>query len=334
MSDKLIVVLGATGTQGGSVARLYSTLPGWRVRGITRDPTKPSCATLRDAGVELVAGDLNDQASLDRAFEGADAIFAVTDFWQFMSQPATIERAGKEGRAPNQVAFDLEVQQGKNIVDAAAKVATLSRLVISSLSDSEKWSGGKITWNYHFDSKARYCDYLKSSFPELAQKTSYVQIGYYLSNWNAFPFLAPAKEDDGSYLHIGINRPDSKHLTPYVDPPNDTGYFVKALVEYPQANQTLFGYSELMSGADYTALWGKTLGVKASFDGLELEGLTATGLPDFLAKELAESGAYCATWGWHGGDPEVKHPKELGVEVEKLTKVADWIKKEDWSGVL
>jgi len=334
MSDKLIVVVGATGIQGGSVARLYSTLPGWRVRGVTRDPTKASCKPLRDAGVELVAANLDDPASLEKAFEGANAIFSVTDFWQFMSLGTTFERAQKEGRVPNKVAYDLEVQQGKNIIHAAAKVPKLERLVVSTLSDSPKWSCGKITWNYHFDGKAHYCDYLKESFPDLAKKTSYVQIGYYLSNWKAFPFLAPAKQEDGSYQHVAITPPDSKHLVPFVDPPNDTGYFVKALVDHAEANQTMLGYGELMSGADYATLWGKELNVKASFGGKKIEDLVAVGIPEFLAKELAESGIYCATYGWDGSDPEVKSPKELGVKLEKLTKVADWIKREDWSSVL
>ncbi|KAK3628477.1 hypothetical protein LTR56_003856 [Elasticomyces elasticus] len=308
-ADKLIVVLGATGLQGGSVARLYATLPDWRVRGITRDPTKASCAPLRDAGVELVAADLDDVASLDRAFEGANAIFAVT-------------------------AMDLEIQQGKNIIHAAAKhLSTLDRLIVSTLSDSEKWSGGQIKWNLHFDGKAKYTQYLKDSFPDLAKKSSYVQMGSYLSNWKAFPFLAPVKQADGSFVHVDSGGPNSK-LTPYVDPPNDTGYFVKALVEHQDANLTMLGFCELISTAEYVAIWSKTLGVKARTEPLNVEVLKSAGLPEFLMQELGESSAYFSTWGWDGGDPEVKHPKELGVEVKRLTKIAEWVEKEDWSAVL
>jgi uncharacterized protein YbjT (DUF2867 family) len=80
MSTRLIVVVGATGNQGGSVARLFAKEPGWRVRGITRNPEKLSNSYLREAGVEMVAADLDDPASLEKAFEGANAIFAVTDF--------------------------------------------------------------------------------------------------------------------------------------------------------------------------------------------------------------------------------------------------------------
>ncbi|KAK4895596.1 hypothetical protein LTR27_006379 [Elasticomyces elasticus] len=350
-ADKLIVVLGATGIQGGSVARLYITLPGWRVRGITRDPTKASCVPLREAGVELVAADLDDVASLERAFEGANAIFAVTgkllkhyvtcskltsltDFWQFVQLPSTHQAAAEQGRQPNEIAMDLEVQQGKNIIHAAAKhLWTLDRLIVSTLSDSEKWSGGQIKWNLHFDGKAKYTQYLKDNFPDLAKKSSYVQMGSYLSNWRAFPFLAPAKQADGSFVHVGSGVPNAK-LTPYVDPPNDTGYFVKALVEHQDAGLTMLGFCELISAAEYVAIWSKTLGVKARTEPLNMEVLKSAGLPEFLLQELGETSAYSSTWGWDGGDPEVKHPKELGVEMKKLTNIAEWVKKEDWSAIL
>lgn len=81
MSTKLIVVTGVTGVQGGSVARLFAQDPNWRVRGITRHSDKPANASLREAGIELVAGDYDDVDSLDRAFNGANAIFGTTDFW-------------------------------------------------------------------------------------------------------------------------------------------------------------------------------------------------------------------------------------------------------------
>lgn len=334
MTEKLIVVIGATGVQGGSVARLYATLPGWHVRGITRDPSKPSCAPLREAGVELVAADLDDPATLDRAFEGANAIFAVTDFWQFVPLPSTHRAAAEQGRQPNEIAMDLEIQQGKNIIHAAAKhLSTLDRLVVSTLSDSSKWSGGKIKWNLHFDGKAKYTQYLKDTFPDLAKKTSYVQMGYYLSNWKAFPILAPAKQPDGSFVLVKSGVPNAKP-TPYVDPPNDTGYFVKALIENKEANITMLGFCELISDDEYAALWGRVLGVKTRTEAKGANDWKVARLPEFLVRELEEASVYYVTWGWDGGDPEVKHPKDVGVELDKLTKVAEAIEREDWSSVL
>ncbi|EMC97145.1 hypothetical protein BAUCODRAFT_441050 [Baudoinia panamericana UAMH 10762] len=333
MATKLIVILGITGQQGGSVARVFQALPDWRIRGVTRDPSKSSSASLRDAGIELIAGDLDDPTTLDQAFKGATAIFAVTDFWQFMDDPSTFAQAEKEGRLPNQIAMDREIQQGKNIIVAASKhLATLERLVVSTLSDSEKWSNGKIKWNLHFDGKAKYTQYLKDTYLELAHRTSYVQMGYYLSNWRMNPFFAPQKLEDGSYIYRHMAIPDGKPI-PYVDPPNDTGYFVKALVQAPHAGIDMLGYCELMTAEQYTQLWGKALGVQAKFESINTDSLKANGVPDFLALEIGESGQYVTRYGWDGGDPAVKHPKDVGVEVGKLTKVEDWIKREDWSSV-
>ncbi len=93
----------------------------------------------------------------------------------------------------NEFCFDLEVQQGKNIANAAAKVETLERYVCSSLSDAKKWSKGKYTWVYHFDGKAQVVEYIKDELPHLAKKTSVLQIGLYATHWQAAPILAPQK---------------------------------------------------------------------------------------------------------------------------------------------
>ena len=93
----------------------------------------------------------------------------------------------------NEFCFDLEVQQGKNIANAAAKVKTLERYVYSSLSDARKWSKGKYTWVYHFDGKAKIVEYVTDELPDLAKKMSMLQIGLYATHWQAAPFLAPQK---------------------------------------------------------------------------------------------------------------------------------------------
>src|SRR5207248_8273098 len=78
---KTIVVIGATGNQGSSVARTFLSLPHWHVRCLTRNPSSAAAQTLSGLGAELVQGDLSDPASLTRAFASANTIFANTDFW-------------------------------------------------------------------------------------------------------------------------------------------------------------------------------------------------------------------------------------------------------------
>ncbi len=73
--DEIIVVLGATGQQGGATAK-HLVQDGWRVRAIVRDAASPKARALAAAGIEL-AGDLNDRASLDAALRGAHGVFSV-----------------------------------------------------------------------------------------------------------------------------------------------------------------------------------------------------------------------------------------------------------------
>jgi uncharacterized protein YbjT (DUF2867 family) len=131
---KLLVIIGITGTQGSSVYNVFKHDSGWRIRGISRDPSKH--AALQQDGVELVKADLDDQDTIERALSGANAIYAVTDFFQHIFNPAVVEQAQREGRDPNVLAMEREMHQSKNIVRAAAKqLDTLERLVFSTLPD-------------------------------------------------------------------------------------------------------------------------------------------------------------------------------------------------------
>lgn len=125
----------------------------------------------------MVQGDLNDSASLTAAFEGADAIFGVTDFWTVFNDPESKKRK-RPDQEMLQYCYDVEVQQGKNLADAAASVPGLSRFVLSSMADAAKWSKGKFTTLYHMDSKARAVEYAQS-LPALAGKFSQVQAPIY-----------------------------------------------------------------------------------------------------------------------------------------------------------
>jgi uncharacterized protein YbjT (DUF2867 family) len=73
-AKKILVVFGATGTQGGSVIKSVlndsKTASEFKIRGITRDPSKPNAKALEAQGVECVAGDINDKESINAAFHG------------------------------------------------------------------------------------------------------------------------------------------------------------------------------------------------------------------------------------------------------------------------
>lgn len=128
MNNKIIAVTGATGQQGGAVARKLLA-DGWQVRALTRDVNKPVAQELQALGAELVAGDLDNRAELDAAFKEVYGVFSVQNFW-----------------LPN-VGFDGEIKQGKLVADAA-KAAGVQHLLYSSVGSAHRGMGQK-----HFDSK-------------------------------------------------------------------------------------------------------------------------------------------------------------------------------------
>ena len=192
MSPKLLVVIGSTGIQGGSVVNTFLNDPEWKIRGLTRNTSSASAQKLAAKGVEVVSANLDDTSSLVAGFKDAYAVFSVTDFWGAYLNPENRAKAAPS-QPLNVWASEYELQQGINVFDAAAQTKGLQRLIFSSLSNATKWSKGKYTHVYHFDSKARAAEYGRDMYPELWKKTSVIQVGFYLSNILLSPFMQPRK---------------------------------------------------------------------------------------------------------------------------------------------
>jgi uncharacterized protein YbjT (DUF2867 family) len=118
-TDKTVLVTGATGRQGGAVAR-HMLPKGWKLRALTRHCDSYAAKKLADQGVELVPGDLEDPTALERATRGIYGVFSVQDFWA--------------------VGARREVQQGKNLAEAGRK-AGVEHFVYSSVGGAERNSG-------------------------------------------------------------------------------------------------------------------------------------------------------------------------------------------------
>lgn len=189
-TTKLIVILGATGNQGGSVAEAFLDEPQWRVRAVTRNPNGNKAMHLAGRGAEVVQADMDSPSTLLSAFENAHAIFAVSDFWGIYFDPAN-QAKGTKDQPLNVWAANHETEQLKGVIDAAARIPTLERFILSSLSNATKWSRGKYTHVYHFDSKARAEAYGKETYPKLWEKTSIFQAGFFLNNWVSNPIFQP-----------------------------------------------------------------------------------------------------------------------------------------------
>lgn len=299
-------------SQGGSVARTFSQLPEWRVRGITRNPSGDAAQALAAEGVEVVQGDLDDKQSLVRAFEGATAIFANTDFFTHFYHALDPANHVPAGLSPGEYARDREVEQGMNMVAAAADPAvlkTLERFVWSSLSHASRWSGGKYTRIYHFDSKAEVIRLTRERHPAVAARMSTLQVGHYVTNWKQLAGLAPQRQGGGDVFVV--SRPTSASFRmPFVVAQRDTGEFVRALVDRLPPGKDLLGVSEWMTFPEWAEAWGRVMGVKVAYRQVSKDEMFE-GVPPVVAQEIGDSFDYLEEFGFAGGDPDVLDPDHV-----------------------
>jgi len=196
MTDKkIIAVAGATGAQGGGLARaiLADAQGGFAVRALTRDPDSEKAKALARLGAEVVKADIGDADSLARAYEGAHGAFCVTFFWDHFSP----DREFAEARA----------------MASAAKRANVRHVVWSTLEDTRKWvplSDSRmptLQGKYkvpHFDSKAE----ADRVFTELGVPTTFLLTSFYWENFIYFG-MGPKKGADGK-LAITLPMGDRK----------------------------------------------------------------------------------------------------------------------------
>ena len=121
-----VLVTGATGQQGGALARLL-LVNGRQVRALTRKADSPAANELRSRGAELAIGDFDDRASLERAMRGVDAVYLMA--------------------TPFGGGIEAEIRQGIGAADVAGD-SGVRHLVYSSVSDADRQTGIP-----HFDSK-------------------------------------------------------------------------------------------------------------------------------------------------------------------------------------
>ena len=175
---KLIVVIGATGGQGGGVVSRFSKDPAWKVRGVTRNLSSDKAKVLVAKGIEMVQADTNDEESLVRAFQGATAIFAFTDYYDHFFE---------HGAAAS---IKMEAAQGINLAKAAAKISTLERYIWSTLPLTSALSQGKAIVP-HFEGKGSVDVYIKEHLPELFAKTTFAIFTIFAANMHLYPIFRP-----------------------------------------------------------------------------------------------------------------------------------------------
>jgi uncharacterized protein YbjT (DUF2867 family) len=165
-----ILVTGATGAQGGSVARHLLARGRFAVRALTRDPRSEAAQELRAAGAEVVRGDLGDRDSLVAAMLDCHGVFGLTNFWEH---------------------FEREREHGENLIEGVA-ASGVRHFVMSTLPDYYRLSGGELSVP-HCDLKAR----LEEKARGMGLPATFVHVAFYYENF--FSFFPPQAQDGGGY---------------------------------------------------------------------------------------------------------------------------------------
>ncbi|SDX29914.1 NmrA/HSCARG family protein [Thiocapsa roseopersicina] len=182
-NPKIIAVFGATGAQGGGLARaiLDDSDGGFAVRAITRDVDSDKAQALAELGAEVVAADVDDASSLRRALEGAYGAYFVTFFWAHFSP-------------------EKEKEEVRNMA-AAAKAVDLRHAIWSTLEDTRLWVPLEdarmptLMEHYkvpHFDAKGES----DRIFTEMGVPTTFLLTSFYWDNLIHFG-MGPRRESDG-----------------------------------------------------------------------------------------------------------------------------------------
>ncbi|MFO1449701.1 MAG: NmrA/HSCARG family protein [Opitutaceae bacterium] len=194
-SKKIITVLGATGAQGSGLVRaIMNDRSGeFTARAVTRDPKSDKAQALASHGAEVVAGDVDDPASLRRAFEGAYGAYCVTFYWAHLSP----ERERTEARH----------------MASAAKAAGLRHVLWSTLEDTRRWVPlsdprmPTLMGHYkvpHLDAKGES----NAFFTEAGVPTTFLHTSFYWDNFIHFG-MGPQPGPDGR-LAITLPMGDRK----------------------------------------------------------------------------------------------------------------------------
>jgi len=264
MADKkIIAVVGATGAQGGGLVRAILADPAseFAVRALTRNPDSDKARALAAAGAEVVSADLDDQASLERAFAGAHGVFALTNFWEHFSPEKELAQAGNQARA--------------------AKAAGVHHVIWSTLEDTRRWvplgdnrmptlqSRYKVP---HFDAKGE----ADNIFRILGVPTTFLLTAFYWDNLIHFG-AGPQKGPDG---RLAISFPLGDKKLPAIAA-EDIGKAAYAIFQRGDEfiNRTVGIAGEHLSGQEMADALSRALGREIVYNAVTPETYRSFGFP-------------------------------------------------------
>jgi uncharacterized protein YbjT (DUF2867 family) len=257
MSDtRTVAVVGATGAQGGSLARaiLEDRDSGFSVRAITRQVGCAPAQALAQRGAQVVYADADDLETLERAFAGANAVFCVTNFWEHFSP-------------------ERELAQAANMA-AAARCAGVAHVIWSTLENTRQWLPlhddrmPTLMGKYkvpHFDAKGE----ADGEFERLGLPTTFMRTSFYWDNFIAFPGTGPVRGPDGRLV---LRLPIGHSHMPGIAA-EDIGRcalgILKRRAEY--VGRTVGIAGEHLTGAELASGLGRALGEEVRYESVAPE---------------------------------------------------------------
>jgi len=284
-SDKPVLVSGATGRQGGAVIR-HMASKGWKLRALVFKADGAAVQKLVDQNIEVVRGNLEDPPSLEPAVRGSYGVFSVQDFWS--------------------VGAKREVQQGKNLADAAKK-AGVQHFVYSSVGGAERNS--RID---HWESKWEIENYIR----KLGLRATMLRPAAFMENYYI------------DQVEIGILK--GKLMDPIRgDKPcqtiasDDIGAFAALAFERPNE---FIGTELEIAGSELTnrqaaQVFSRVLGKPVKFQRLPM-----TMVRLFLGKEFYQMFRWFNESGFQANIPELRR-KYPEVPLQTLEQ---WLRNEGW----
>ncbi len=302
---KTIAIVGATGNQGGGLARaiLADGSGEFSARAITRNASSESAQALADAGAEVVQADIDDEASLDRAFEGAHGAYLVTNFWEHFSA-------------------EKETAQARALADATKK-AGVSHVVWSTLEDTRDWCPldddrmPTLQGKYkvpHFDAKGEANAY----FAEIGVPTTYLWTVFYWDNLVGFG-MGPQPDEDGN---LALNLPMADKKLPGIAV-EDIGRCAFGIFREGERwiGERIGIAGEHLTGKEMAAALAEALGRPVRYNAVPFDVYRGLGFPG--ADDLGNMFQFKAEFNEHfTGSRDVELARRLNQDLQSF---ADWL---------
>ncbi|MFD2247659.1 NmrA/HSCARG family protein [Pontibacter ruber] len=260
---KVITVFGATGAQGGGVARaiLNDRDSNFAVRAVTRNPDLDKARELARLGADVVTADIDDKESMRRALEGAYGAYFVTFFWAHFSP-------------------EKELAEAQSMA-GAAKEAGLTHVIWSTLEDTRKWVPlddnrmPTLQGKYkvpHFDAKGE-ADHF---FTDMGVPTTFLRASFYWDNFIYFG-MGPKKGPDGK-LYLTLPMGDKKMAGIASEDIGKCAYGILKKGE-ELIGKTVGVAGEQLTGQEMAEKFSKALGQEVLYNSISPETFRSFGFP-------------------------------------------------------